>query len=193
MKLLSIKTSAAHILAVMILALAQPQVAGAQQGAAPSAKRETTQSTPASPSLLGDRIEDLDSLSLDGSDMKPEKPLVGEKDELPEFTRELIQVHWRDADPIDLYVIRPHGVEKPPVILYLYSYPSEGDQFKDDGFCRRATQGGFAAVGFVSALTGQRHHSRPMKQWFVSELQESLVTSVHDVLMILNYLSAGEI
>jgi hypothetical protein len=47
---------------------------------------------------------------------------------------------------------------------------------------------GFAAVGFVSALTGQRYHDRPMKEWFVSELPESIGASVHDVQMILNYL-----
>jgi iron complex outermembrane receptor protein len=53
----------------------------------------------------------------------------------------------------------------------------------------RATEGGFAAIGFVSALTGHRFHNRSMKEWFISELQEALGTSVHDVPMILNYLS----
>jgi acetyl esterase/lipase len=47
----------------------------------------------------------------------------------------------------------------------------------------------FAAIGFVSALTGHRYHDRSIREWFVSELQESLVTSVHDVQMILNYLA----
>lgn len=51
------------------------------------------------------------------------------------------------------------------------------------------TKDGFAAIGFVSALTGHRYTNRPMKQWFVSELQEALGSSVHDVQMILNYLS----
>jgi cephalosporin-C deacetylase-like acetyl esterase len=38
-------------------------------------------------------------------------------------------------------------------------------------------------------LSWQRFHSpRPMKQWFVSELQEALATSTHDVQMVLNYL-----
>lgn len=189
MKFFSIKTSAAHIFAIALMAMLQASVAHAQQAAAAAETPGASQATPRR-SLLGGRIEDMESLSLAGSDLIPEKPIVGEKDTLPEFTRELIQVHWRDADPIDLYVIRPHGVEKPPAILYLYSYPTEGDQFKDDGYCRRVTKGGFAAIGFVSALTGQRYHSRPMKEWFVSELQESLVESVHDVQMILNYLSA---
>ncbi len=51
---------------------------------------------------------------------------------------------------------------------------------------------GFAAIGFVSALTGHRYHDRPLKEWFVSELQESLVTTVHDVQMILNYLATRD-
>jgi acetyl esterase/lipase len=43
-------------------------------------------------------------------------------------------------------------------------------------------------VGFVSALTGHRYHDRPKKEWFISELQECLATSTHDVQMVLNYL-----
>jgi acetyl esterase/lipase len=41
----------------------------------------------------------------------------------------------------------------------------------------------------VSALTDYRFKARPMKQWFVSELAESLGSSVHDVQLILNYLA----
>ena len=108
----------------------------------------------------------------------------------PEFTRELLRAQWRDGDPIDLYVIRPAHVEKPPVVLYLYSYPSDTRRFLDNAYCERVTRDGFAAVGFVSALTGHRYHGRPMKQWFVSELQESIVLSVHDVQMVLNYLAS---
>ena len=136
--------------------------------------------------------EDWTSLSLTGSDLRPEKPILGAKDDFPQFTRELIRVQWRLADPINLYVIRPKGVSKPPVILYLYSYPSETDRFRDNDYCVRVTHDGFAAVGFVSALTGQRYANRPMKEWFVSELQESLATSVHDVQMILNFLSTRD-
>jgi len=76
--------------------------------------------------------------------------------------------------------------------LYLYSYPSETAVFRDDAYCANVTRGGFAAIGFVSALTGHRYTNRPMKQWFVSELQEALGSSVHDVQMILNYLSTRE-
>jgi hypothetical protein len=133
--------------------------------------------------------ENWNSLSLADSRMRADEPLLGAKDEETEFTRELFRAQWRDGDPIDLYVIRPSHLEKPPVVLYLYSYPSDTHRFLDNAYCQRVTRDGFAAVGFVSALTGQRYHGRPMKQWFVSELQESLVLSVHDVQMVLNYLA----
>jgi hypothetical protein len=137
-------------------------------------------------------VEDWSSPTLASAKLTPERPLLGERDDLPQFTRELIQVKWRRGDPIDLYVIRPKGVSKPPTILYLYSYPSETERFRNDDYCARVTKDGFAAVGFVSALTGHRYRNRPMKQWFVSELPEALGSSVHDVQMILNYLSTRD-
>ncbi len=106
------------------------------------------------------------------------------------FTRQIVQVQWRELDPIDLWVIKPKGATKPPVILYLYSYPSTNARYMDVKFCEFLTKNGFAAVGFVSALTEDRFHDRPRSEWFVSELQESLATSAHDVQMILNYLDA---
>jgi pimeloyl-ACP methyl ester carboxylesterase len=111
---------------------------------------------------------------------------------MPAFTRELIQLQWRASDPIDLYVIRPKGTVKPPVVLFLYGYPTDSDKFRNDAFCQNVVKHGFAAVGFVSALTGHRYHDRPMKEWFVSELQESLGSSVHDVQMVLNYLATRD-
>ncbi|HLW87108.1 MAG TPA: hypothetical protein VKR57_01370 [Terriglobales bacterium] len=137
----------------------------------------------------GRTVEDWSSLSLAGSELVSQPPIFGEKDDLPGFTRELIQVQWRKLDPIDLYIIRPKFVPKPRVVLYLYSYPSETARFRDNDYCARITSGGVAAIGFVSALTGHRYAMRPMKEWFVSELQESLGTSVHDVQMILNFLA----
>jgi hypothetical protein len=133
--------------------------------------------------------EDLRSLSLSNSKLQAREPVIGEKDEYPEFTRELIQVQWRTGDAIDLYVIKPRKTVKPPVVLYLYSYPSETDRFRDDEYCKRVTFNGYAAVGFVSALTGQRYHDRPMREWFVSQMSEALAKSVRDVQMILRYLS----
>jgi pimeloyl-ACP methyl ester carboxylesterase len=132
--------------------------------------------------------EDLTSLSL-AIPLKSIPPLIADTAEYPDFTLQLLQVGWRQDDPIDLYVIKPKNVEKPPVIMYLYGYPSETDRFSNDEFCRLVTKNGFAAVGFVAAMDGHRYHDRPMRQWFVSELPEALVKSVHDVEMLLNYLS----
>ena len=174
------------LIALSILSLfVQAQALHAQDAPASSNEIEKSQDSVAA---NVDR-ENWDSLSIADSDLHADPVLVGAKEETPDFTRELVQVKWRVGDAIDLWVIRPHGVENPPVVLYLYGYPSETDRFRDDRFCSRITQGGFAAVGFVSALTGHRYHSRPMKEWFVSELEESLVKSTHDVQMIINYLS----
>jgi hypothetical protein len=128
-------------------------------------------------------------LPLAGNHLHASPPLPGEQATYPTYTRELIQVKWRTQDPIDLYVIRPVNVARPPVVLFLYGYPSDTDRFRSDAYCQALVKHGFAAVGFVSALTGQRYHDRPMKEWFVSELPESLGASVHDVQMILDYLT----
>ncbi len=135
-------------------------------------------------------IEDWSTPSLKGSDLKLGDVLnAGIDTHNPTFTRELVRVEWRAGDPIDLYIIKPKVVEKPPVILYLYSYPFETDGYLKNDFAAFLAQNGFAAVGFASALTSGRYHApRPLKEWFVSELQESLATTAHDVQMILNYL-----
>jgi hypothetical protein len=110
------------------------------------------------------------------------------------FTREVVRVQWRPDDPIELYVVLPHGSQKPPAILYLYDYRYDAERFRDDGWCKRATQNGFAAIGFTSAFSLERFHSRPLKEWFVSELPEALGASTHDTQMVLNYLgSRGDI
>jgi hypothetical protein len=127
--------------------------------------------------------------SLAGSDLKPYDPIPGQIDDHGTYTHEITRLSWRPADFVDLYVIKPAGVKKPPVVLYLYSYPSENDRFLDPAFCEFLTSKGFAAVGFVSALTGNRYQGRPMREWFVSELPEALASSAHDVQMVLNYLS----
>ncbi len=133
--------------------------------------------------------EDWSTPSLTGSKLIPQEPILGEIDDYnPAFTRELIRVQWRPGDPIYMYVMKPKGVQKPPVILYLYSYPSDAERFADDNLCKFLTKNGFAAVGFVASLDGHRYHDVPMKKWFVSELPDVLVMSAHDVQMILNYL-----
>jgi hypothetical protein len=132
--------------------------------------------------------EDWTSPALTSSQLKAVRPVEFITDR-PRYTVELLQVQWRSGDPIDLYVMKPKGVKKPPVILYLYGYPTDTDIFKRDDYQELVTRDGFAAVGFVSALTGHRYHDRPMRLWFLSELQESLATSAHDVQMVLNYLA----
>jgi cephalosporin-C deacetylase-like acetyl esterase len=133
--------------------------------------------------------EDWSSISIAHSPLKNHTPLVAERDDYPTFTREMIELKWRPGDPIHLFLILPKGQAKPPVILYLYGFPSGTDRFLDDDFCQFLAQDGFAAAGFVSALTGPRYHNRPMREWFISELQESIGSSVHDVQMLLNYLA----
>jgi len=132
--------------------------------------------------------EDWSSLAIGTSKLEPEPPLAAETDDGEGFTRTLLQLKWRPGDPLDLYVVLPKDVKKPPAVLYLYGYKDDTDRFKDDRWCQRVTRGGVAAVGFVSALSASRFHDRPLEQWFVSELQESLGSTVHDVQFILDYL-----
>jgi hypothetical protein len=133
--------------------------------------------------------EDWNCIYLSKGELEAREPLVGETDEELTFTRQLVKLEWRPGDPIYLFTMIPKPVAKPPVILYLYTYPTETDRFLNERFCQQLTKNGFAAVGFASALTGHRYHDRPMKQWFVSELQESLGSTTHDVQMILDYLA----
>ena len=156
-----------------------PGIGVAQQ--TPSTIQNSASSTPVA--------EDWNSLSIEASHLQPSTPAALQLDQGEGFTRELIRVQWRPNDPIYLYVIRSKGVKKPPAILYLYSHPSDIDRFRNDAFCSLLVKSGFSAIGFVSALSGHRYHDRPLKEWFISELQESLASSVHDVQMILNYLA----
>ncbi len=111
------------------------------------------------------------------------------KVEMAGCTRELVRVQWRVNDPIDLYVIRPVSAKPLPVVLFLYNYTYDTDVFRANRWCDRAKENGFAVVGFPSALSLARIRApRPLKQWFVSQLQEALASSTHDVQMALNYL-----
>lgn len=139
--------------------------------------------------------EDWSSLDVGVSKLTPQPPLVAESDDTHEtFIRQLVQLQWRPGDPIDVYVVLPKGLKRPPAVLYLYNFTEDTDRFRNDQWCETVTHGGVAAVGFVSALSGHRFHDRPMRQWFVSELQEALGSTVHDVKFILDYLaSRGDI
>jgi hypothetical protein len=134
--------------------------------------------------------EDWTSPALTTSHLKPAQPMVGFVNEESGYTVSLVRLQWRRGDPIDLWIIKPTGVKNPPVILHLYGYPSETEIFKDPDWQRLTTQGGFASVGFVTALTGHRYHDVPLKKWFLSELQQCLGESTHDVQMVMNYLAS---
>ena len=139
-----------------------------------------------------DAREDWTTPDVSSSNLTPIKPLVLPLSDYTGYTVELSQMQWRFGDPLDLYVIKPKGIKKPPVIFYLYSYNYDTDYFKNEAWQKAVTKDGFAAVGFVTALTGHRYHDRPMKEWFVSELQECLAVSAHDVQMVLNVLSTRD-
>src|SRR3984893_7661110 len=125
-----------------------------------------------SPSASG--AEDFSVASLASSALHSEPPELVERDQEPDYISEWVTIRWRPDDPIYLYVVRPAKVRKPPVVIYLYDYPAETDIFRDDDWCQRATAGGYAAVGFVPALNGQRYHDRPVKECIVRGVQEAL-------------------
>jgi dienelactone hydrolase len=133
--------------------------------------------------------EDFSIAALRDGGLPADPAELVDKDEEPEYTQEFLRVMWRTGDPIYLYVTRPANVKKPPVVVYLYGYPSESDIFSDEEWCKNTTAGGYASVGFVPFLTGHRYHDVPMKEWFVSRLQRSLAATTHDVEMVLNYLA----
>ncbi len=131
-------------------------------------------------------------LAKSGLPLKPPSAVLLGKVDLPGgCARELLRLKWRPSDPIDLYVIRPTGADKLPVVLFLYNYIFDVDVFQQERWCARARENGYAVAGFASALSWSRlRPPRPMTQWFVSELQEALATSTHDVQMVLNYLES---
>jgi hypothetical protein len=160
-----------------------------QQGALAGAKKAEAPADSKAAPPPPVKKENWTSLGDLKTGLTPVAPAVLQSDEQAGgFVRELVVLQWRPKDTIDVWISRPKGKQKTPVILYLYSYTDSTDRFHDDAWCKRATADGFAAVGFVPALTDQRYKDRPMKEWFVSELPESLGSTVHDVQLILNYL-----
>lgn len=131
--------------------------------------------------------EDLNDLSLRHSSLFAATPIPGGVETTPDYIREFIRLEWRSGDPVEVYVIRPRNVARPPVAIYLYGYPVDEGRFRNDEFCKLVTRNGVAAIGFVPAFVGQRYHNVPARQWFVSELHDSIAKTVHDVQMIVNY------
>jgi hypothetical protein len=134
-------------------------------------------------------LESWTTPSLEGSKFAIAPPLIGEVDNQPSFKRELVRLQWRPMDPIDTYIAIPKAAAKPPVILYLYNYTTNTDRFIRANVCEYLSSGGVAMVGFSTAVSGYRFHDRGLVRWFVSDLQEALATSAHDVQKMIDYLA----
>lgn len=185
MRVLSVCLFSLALLTTSIAAYAQQEAsAGEKKAEAPA----DSKAAPASPQHA--EKENWTSLGDLKTGLTPAPPvLLQSGEQAGGFVRELVILQWRPKDSIELWISRPKGARKTPVILYLYGHAATIDRFHDDGWCKRATAEGFAAAGFVPALTDQRYKNRPMKEWFISELPESLGSTVHDVQLILNYLA----
>src|SRR5260370_31811873 len=131
------------ILAIALLSLAQTVAAQLIPASPPIAD-------PADARFKGVK-EDWTSPALSSSNLRPAPPVTGYINDYPGYTVELLQVQWRFGDPLDLYVVNPKGVRNPPVILYLYGYPSVTDGFKDEAFTPTVTRVGFPPLAFVPA------------------------------------------
>jgi len=176
-------------IALMAISLAGNRVAGAQaaeQRPKPGAAVLGNIPVPDN----NDPSEDLTELSIEHSSLTALEPVPGGVETTDAYISEFYQMQWRAGDPVEVYVIRPKGVVKPPVVIYLYGYPVDADRFRNPEFCRLVTRGGVAAIGFVPALVGQRYHNVPMKEWFVSKLHDSIVRTAHDVQMLVNYVGS---
>jgi hypothetical protein len=181
-----LRPTGAFVIAALSLVLTYGPRSTAQQ--LPPDATKTNQNNVAPPATTSDD-ENFSDLHVNRKAFLQTDPVVIESDDKPEYTLEFLDVRWRVGDPIHLAVIKPAGIKNPPVILYLNSYPSETSVFLNPNFCKFAVKNGFAAVGFVSALTGHRYHNMPMREWFVSNLDQALGSSVHDVQLVLDYLS----
>jgi len=132
--------------------------------------------------------EQFDVLMVNRTEFSETQVETGQTATFPIYTEDLLRVQWRQHDAIDVSLVKPAGIKKPPVVIFLYGYGTDPDKFLNQKLCETIASKGFAAVGFQSALTGPRYHDRPLKQWFVSELQESIGASVHDVQLMIDYL-----
>jgi hypothetical protein len=193
-------------LSILFLAVSLVKVVDAQAVLPPASNPEAASSPApdALPKIVGDissdalkpkSLENWNTPSLQGSDLTVVRLLPGIVSTIDDtYTQQIVRVTWRAGDPVDLYIVKPVGVKNPPVIFYFYNYPITTEHFADHNFCKLLVKNGYAAVGFAPFLIGQRYHDVPMKQWFMSELRESLAASSHDVQMALNFLArAGDL
>lgn len=163
------------------------QSASSQPASLAAPLKDSAASTPGEKAVY---LEDFTVLPVQKNKLNFDTAILGEKDDDPSkpYIRERWHLSWRPGDLIEVYVIKPRGVVNPPVVLYLYSYPQDTDRFKQDYWCGVTTGDGLAAVGFVSAVTGQRLEYRSLKDDFFNRMPESIGATVHDVQMILNFL-----
>lgn len=182
-----LRSTRTFVIAVFLLVFTYGTLCAAQQR--PSDPTKSNQKNVTPPAAAAPDEENFSDLRVNRKAFLQAEPVVIESDEKPEYTLDFLDVRWRAGDPIHLAVIKPVGLKNPPVILYLNSYPSETSVFLNPNFCKFAVKNGFAAVGFVSAFTGHRYHDVPMREWFVSNLDQALSSSVHDVQLVLDYLS----
>jgi hypothetical protein len=136
--------------------------------------------------------ERYDVLVVDKTQFLKTQVEFGQTATFPAYTEDLLRVEWRPDDPIDVSIVKPNGIPRPPVVIFLYGYGTDPEKFLNPQFCATLAAKGFAAVGFQTALTGPRYHDRPLKEWFVSELPESIGASVHDVQLMIDYLQTRD-
>jgi hypothetical protein len=152
--------------------------------------RALPESKPDSDAALANFSEDWSTPSVKTSKMLRLKAEGPEGDTSHEgYVVELWRLTWRPDDPIEVYLIRPTGVSNPPVILNLWGYPNGLNPYKLEAVQKEFVKGGFAAVGFASALTGQRYHDLPMAMWFLSQLPQSLAATAHDVQLMIDFIA----
>jgi len=139
---------------------------------------------------FADFHEDLTSVKLDTRTLELKLAMPGPRAAFANCDLQTVRLKWRPNDSLDLYICIPKGVEKPPVIVYLYGYPFNEKRYSDDGWYARTTDMGYATIAFFPALSGPRLHSpRPLRQNFLSQLPETLAMTAHDTQMVINYLS----
>ena len=171
---------------IFALILASSRLVAGQTSAA------ATADAPPTPFLTEDAAgplpERYDVLAVDKAQFLKTVVEIGQTATYPAYTEELLRVKWRQHDPIDVSIVKPSGIARPPVVIFLYGYGTDPEKFLNQQFCATLASKGFAAIGFQTALTGPRYHDRPFKKWFVSELPESIGASVHDVQLMIDYL-----
>jgi hypothetical protein len=168
---------------------------GSPTPAAPSSAGASPAGAPESRSSQTPTYEDLSTISLakSGLHLEATGAVVLGKADVEGCTRERLRLQWRVNDPIDIFLIRPLGAQKIPAVLFLYNYNFHEAVFEKDRWCNVATRNGYAVVGVPSALSWSRiRPPRPLKEWFVGDLQEALASSAHDVQMVINSLATRD-